>query len=220
MSRVWAVVAAAGRGERFGSAKQFAPLGGRPLFRWSLDVFLAHEEIEGVVLVVPGGADGPPLRAEGKLKAVVAGGPRRQDSVANGFGRVPPGESVVVLIHDGARPFVAPELISRVAAAARESGAAVPGLPVEDTVKEAVAGRVLRTPDRASLVRVQTPQGFLYPLLERALVAASEEKFTGTDEAALVERLGRPVAVVAGDPRNIKVTTPLDLKIAEALLDD
>jgi len=220
MSRVWAVVVAAGRGERFGAEKQFAPLRGRPLFRWSLDVFLAHEDIEGVVLVVPAGTDGPPLRAEGKLRAVVAGGPRRQDSVANGFGRVPAGESVVVLVHDGARPFVAPDLISRVAAAARESGAAVPGLPVEDTVKEAAGGRVLRTPDRSSLVRVQTPQGFLYPLLKRALEAAAAEKCTGTDEAALVERLGRAVTVVTGDPRNIKVTTPLDLKIAEALIDD
>ncbi|MBM3296770.1 MAG: 2-C-methyl-D-erythritol 4-phosphate cytidylyltransferase [Candidatus Aminicenantes bacterium] len=220
MGAAWAVIVAAGRGERFGGPKQLAPLRGRSLFRWSLDVFLAHEEVEGVVLVAPPEALGLVPAAGGKLRAVVAGGARRQDSVANGFRAVPESASGVVLIHDGARPLLAPELISRVAAAARESGAAVPGVGLEDTVKEVAGRRVVRTADRGALVRVQTPQGFLYPVLKEALEAAARDRFYGTDEAVLVERTGRPVTVVPGDPRNIKVTTPLDLRIMEALLDD
>jgi 2-C-methyl-D-erythritol 4-phosphate cytidylyltransferase len=219
MSGVWAVIVAAGRGERFGARKQLAALRGRPLYRWSLDAFDAHAEVEGIVLVVPPGQAGLFPAPGGKLRAVADGGERRQDSTAAGFRLVPPDANRVVLVHDGARPLVSAELISRVAAAAREAGAAVPGVPVEDTVKEAAAGRVVRTPDRSSLVRVQTPQGFLYPVLAEALEAAAAASFTGTDEAALVERLGRIVAVVAGEPGNVKVTTPQDLRIAEALID-
>jgi 2-C-methyl-D-erythritol 4-phosphate cytidylyltransferase len=102
--------------------------------------------------------------------------------------------------------------------AARTAGAAVPVLPLEDTLKEVRDGRVVGTPDRSRVFRVQTPQGFLYPVLKQALDAARHDRFYGTDEAMLVERIGLPVRAVAGDPRNIKITTPLDLKIAEALL--
>ena len=218
MGGAWAVIVAAGRGERFGSAKQFEPLGGKPLYRWSLEAFDRHEEVEGIVLVVPPGPAGPLPSPRGKLKAVVAGGAERQDSVRSGFSRVPAEGSIVVLVHDGARPLVSGELIGRVIAAARERGAAVPGLSVEDTIKEVYGGRVLRTVDRSSLVRVQTPQGFLHSVLREALELAAAQKFTGTDEAMLVERTGRTVALVEGDPKNIKVTTHWDIKVLEALI--
>ena len=221
MGRAWAIILAAGAGRRFGAAKQFALLQGRPLYEWSLAAFERHEDVEGIVLVLPAEGTGRQQPALwGKLQAIVAGGKERQDSVLNGFRRVPAGEDRIVLVHDAARPLVSPELISRVIQAAGEKGAAVPGLPIEDTVKEASGDTVLRTLDRTSLVRVQTPQGFLYPWLERALEDAAAGGFIGTDEAMLVEKAGKSVALVAGDPRNIKITTPLDLKIAEAMIDD
>jgi len=221
MGGAWAIIVAAGAGRRFGAAKQFALLKGRPLYEWSLKAFEGHEAVEGIILVLP--AEGLGLRQPapgGKLREVVAGGQERQDSVWNGFRCVPAGEDRVVLVHDGARPLVSPELISRVIRAAGEKGAAVPGLPIEDTIKEARGDAVWRTLDRASLVRVQTPQGFLYPWLGRALEEAASGGFTGTDEAMLVERAGKNVALVAGDLKNIKITTPLDLRIAEALADE
>jgi len=220
MHRAWAIIVAAGAGRRFGAAKQFALLKGRPLYEWSLEAFERHEAVEGVILVLP--AEGVGLRQpapEGKLREVVAGGKERQDSVWNGFRRVPAGEDRIVLVHDGARPLVSAELISRVIREAGEKGAAVPGLPIEDTIKEAGGDSVLRTLDRRSLVRVQTPQGFLYPWLRRALEEAAAGGFTGTDEAMLVEKTGKKVWLVAGDLKNIKITTPLDLRIAEAMID-
>jgi len=149
----------------------------------------------------------------------VRGGDRRQDSVWQGFRLLATAAPEVVLVHDGARPLVTAGLISRVIAAARADGAAVPVLAVEDTIKEVREGRVAATIDRTFLARAQTPQGFRYDILKRALDAARKDRFTGTDEAALVERAGLPVTAVAGDPRNIKITTPVDIPIAEALLD-
>jgi 2-C-methyl-D-erythritol 4-phosphate cytidylyltransferase len=221
MGKAWAVIVAAGAGRRFGAAKQFALLKGRPLYEWSVEAFGRHEEVEGIVLVLPEEGAGCPLPALGdKLKAVVAGGKERQDSVLNGFRRVPAAQDRVVLVHDGARPLVSGELISRVIHTAGEQGAAVPALPIEDTVKEASGEVVIRTLERSALVRVQTPQGFLYPWLGQALEGAAAGGFYATDEAMLVERSGRRVALVAGDVRNIKITTPLDLRLAEAMIDD
>jgi len=221
MGKAWAVIVAAGAGRRFGAAKQFALLKGRPLYEWSVEAFERHEDVEGIVLVLPAeGAGRPQPALGGKLRAVVAGGKERQDSVLNGFRRVPAGEDRVVLVHDGARPLVSRELISRVIQAAGEKGAAVPGLPIEDTVKEAAGDEVIRTLQRTALVRVQTPQGFLYSWLGQALEGAAAGGFYATDEAMLVERTGRRVVLVAGEVRNIKITTPLDLKIAEAITDD
>jgi 2-C-methyl-D-erythritol 4-phosphate cytidylyltransferase len=116
--------------------------------------------------------------------------------------------------------LVSEDLIDRVIEAAREAGAAVPAIPVEDTIKLVEGDEVSRTLDRERLFRVQTPQGFSYPVLKAALDKATEESFYGTDEASLVERIGRKVFVVQGDPKNIKITTPEDLRIAEAFLGD
>jgi 2-C-methyl-D-erythritol 4-phosphate cytidylyltransferase len=221
MGKAWAVIVAAGAGRRFGAAKQFALLKGRPLYEWSVEAFEQHEDVEGIILVLPAeGAGRPQPALGGKLRAVVAGGKERQDSVLNGFRLVPAEEDRVVLVHDGARPLVSRELISRVIQAAGEKGAAVPGLPIEDTVKEAAGDEVVRTLQRTALVRVQTPQGFLYSWLGPALEGAAAGGFYATDEAMLVERTGRRVVLVAGDVKNIKITTPLDLKIAEAMSDD
>jgi len=214
------LVVAAGAGKRFGGPKQFAYLRGQPVLEWTLERFQAHEAIDDIVLVLPDEQDMKHYRLRyPKIVDTVRGGDRRQDSVWQGFRLLKGSETGIVLVHDGARPLVSPELIGRVIAAARVLGAAVPVLPVEETVKEVRDGSVVRTLDRTSLVRAQTPQGFLYPLLKRALEAARKDRFQGTDEASLAERAGIPVAAVDGEPRNIKITTPVDIKIAEALLD-
>ncbi len=221
MSRVSALVVAAGAGRRFGGRKQFAALRGRPVVEWALEAFQAHGAVDDIVLVLPDEKDGERYRARfGKITAVVRGGRRRQDSVLRGFRAVAADRAGIVLVHDGARPLVSPALIGRVIAGALKSGAAVPVVPLEDTVKEVRDGRIAATVDRASLVRAQTPQGFLYGLLGQALETARKDGFSGTDESMLVERLGVPVIRVEGDPRNLKITTPLDLEIAEALVDD
>jgi 2-C-methyl-D-erythritol 4-phosphate cytidylyltransferase len=220
VSGATAVIVAAGEGRRFGGPKAFALLGGRPLLDRCVEAFESHEGVEAIVLVLPGARVGEDFaRRFRKVVSAVAGGPRRQDSVRNGFREVRGGGRDIVLIHDGARPLAGRALISRVIDEAARSGAAVPVLPLEDTVKEVREEGVLRTHDRSVLYRAQTPQGFFYEILEEALAAADRNGFGGTDEAMLVERTGRRVAAVAGDPRNIKITTPLDLRIAEALLE-
>jgi 2-C-methyl-D-erythritol 4-phosphate cytidylyltransferase len=221
MTTVCAIIVAAGEGQRFGSAKQFADLRGKPVLDWTLAAFNDHPEVGEIVLVLRDEKDGAGFRARfPKIAEVVRGGARRQDSVCRGFDRVRAGAAEIVLVHDGVRPLVSPELISRVIREAGRHGAAIPVVPVEDTIKETAGGKVVRTLDRANLCRVQTPQGFAYAVLERALQLACREGFAGTDEAGLVERAGAEVRVVEGDPRNIKVTTPADLKLAEAFLGD
>lgn len=216
MKRVSAIIVAAGEGQRFGSPKQFAPLGGKLVLEWCLEAFEAHAEVDEVVLVVKDEAKGKEyLQRYGKVSAVVRGGEERQDSVLSGFQQLDPAQAEIVLVHDGVRPFVSGALISRVIQAARERGAAIPVIRVEDTIKIIEGEEVKRTLEREKLFRVQTPQGFLYSTLKKALDKASEEGFYGTDEASLVERTGEGVAVVQGDVRNIKVTTPEDLKMAE-----
>lgn len=221
MTKVTAIIVAAGEGRRFGSAKQFALLGGRPVLDRSLAEYQAHPEIDEIILVLPAETEGPEYRRRyAKLAAVIGGGPRRQDSVALGFERLDCGPSDIVLVHDGVRPLVGRDVISRVIGKAKESGAAIPVVPVEDTIKETSGGTVVRTLERRNLQRVQTPQGFARRVLEKALKKAREDGFYGTDEAALVERTGHAVAVVAGDPRNIKITSPADLKAAEVFVED
>ena len=219
MSRASVLVVAAGLGKRFGQRKQFVYLEGKPVLEWTLEAFQAHAEVEAIVLVLPDEGDRKHYQSRyGKILDVVRGGEERQDSVWQGFRLLDPVATELVLVHDGARPLVGPALIDRVVAAARTDGAAVPVLPVDDTLKEVRDGRVVGTADRSRVYRVQTPQGFLYPVLKQALDTARRDRFYGTDEAALIERVGLPVRAVEGDPRNIKITTPLDLKIAEALL--
>jgi 2-C-methyl-D-erythritol 4-phosphate cytidylyltransferase len=221
MTGVAAIVVAAGEGRRFGSPKQFALLAGRSVLEWSLAAFEAHPRVGEIVLVLPDEALGPRFAAAfAKVRAVVRGGVRRQDSVLAGFSRLDRHRTDIVLIHDGARPLVGDALIRRIIREAAVHGAALPALPVEDTVKEGADNRVVRTVDRSRLYRVQTPQGFTYEILEEAFRRAAEDGFTGTDDASLVERLGKPVALVEGDPQNIKITTLLDLKWAEEILHD
>lgn len=221
MNRVSAVIVAAGEGRRFGSAKQFALLRGKPVLEWSLETFNAHPGIDELILVLAdAGLKKNFLGRYKKITAVVEGGEQRQDSVVGGFRAIDPRRAGIVLIHDGARPLAGKDLIERVIKETRQKGAVIPGLILDETVKEAANGEVLGTLDRTRLFRVQTPQGFTYPLLKRALDKANADHYYGTDEAALVERLGERVFIIAGDPENIKITLPRDLKMAEAFLAD
>lgn len=220
MRKVTAIIVAAGQGKRFGSAKQFAPFREKLILDWTIEAFELHDRVDEIILVLPDEKEREKyLSRFEKVSAVVKGGRLRQDSVVHGFESVRAEETRIVLVHDGVRPLVSREVISRVVEEAQRSGAAIPAIPVDDTIKEIAQGQVARTLDRKKLVRVQTPQGFSYEVLEKALRRAQKDGFYGTDEASLVERIGRPVAVVEGDPRNIKVTTPADLKIAEALFE-
>ena len=219
MSKVSVLIVAAGEGRRFGAAKQFALLKGETLLDRCLGTFEMDGAVDEIILVLPDPGQRDSLRGNyRKIASVVKGGVRRQDSVRNGFRELRARDEDVVLVHDGARPLVDGDLINRVILEAFRSGAAVPVLALEDTVKEVRDGSVALTYDRSRLFRVQTPQGFRYGVLNKALEAAARDGFYGTDEAMLVERTGGRVNVVDGDPRNIKVTTPLDLRIAEAML--
>jgi 2-C-methyl-D-erythritol 4-phosphate cytidylyltransferase len=222
---VAALVVAAGRGERLGHAlpKAFAPLAGRPLLLRALEAMAAVAAIDLVVPVVSA-ADRPSWRALepelsgiAKLAPAVDGGAERQDSVRAGVEALPDDVSLVA-IHDAARPLVRPEAVERVIAAARREGAAILALPVRDTVKRVQGGRILETPARSELWAAQTPQVFRIALLREALAKARAEGFVGTDDAQIVERLGVSVAVVEGDPANLKITHPEDLDAAEQWL--
>jgi 2-C-methyl-D-erythritol 4-phosphate cytidylyltransferase len=218
MRRVAAVIVAAGEGRRFGAAKQFAVFREKLILDWSIEAFELHDSVDDIILVLPDEGEREKYLARfEKVSEVVRGGRRRQDSVVHGFERVNAEETRIVLIHDGVRPLVGRELISRVIEETQRSGAAIPAVSVEDTIKEGEQGQVVRTLDRSRLYRVQTPQGFSYSILEKALRQAQQDGYYASDEAGLVERLGYPVALVEGDPRNIKITTPTDLKLAEAL---
>lgn len=208
MNAVWAVVVAAGRGSRFGGAKQYEDLGGRRVLDWSLAA--ARSAADGIVLVVAPERAGD---AEPSADAVVAGGETRSESVRAGLLAVP-ADAAVVVVHDGARPLAGPALFAAVVDAVRAGAdAAVPGVPVADTLKRVgEGGAVLDTIDRDGLVAVQTPQAFR----AAALRAAHRDGGEATDDAALVERAGGRVVVVHGDPANVKVTTPADLAALRA----
>jgi 2-C-methyl-D-erythritol 4-phosphate cytidylyltransferase len=207
---VWAVVVAAGRGERFGAPKQYEALGGRRVLDWALDA--AGARADGVVLVVP-----PERVAEPEPGAtvVVAGAATRSGSVRAGLASVPP-SAEVVLVHDAARPLAPPAVFDAVLdAVAAGADGAVPGLPVSDTVKRvAPDGTVLETLDRSALVTVQTPQAFRAGALRAAHAAGGE----ASDDAALVEAAGGRVVVVPGASAGAKVTAPGDLPALEAEL--
>lgn len=214
------IIVAAGEGKRFGSAKQFALLRGKPVLDWCVEKFIDHPEVDEIVLVLPDEKKKADyLRRSQKIVAVVRGGSRRQDSVRRGLEALNAETADIVLVHDGVRPLLSPALIERVIWGARRDKAVIPVVPIEETVKEVVTGRIVRTLDRACLYRAQTPQGFSYSLLKRALQEADEEGYSGTDEAELVERLGEKVAVVEGEAQNLKITTKDDLRMAEAWLD-
>ena len=200
----WAIVVAAGTGERFGERKQFQRLGFGRVVDWALRS--AREHCDGVVLVVPADAAD---RAEPQADAVVAGGGTRSTSVRNGLAEVP-ADADIVVVHDAARPVPVPDVWRRVLDAIRAGAdAAVPGVPVTDTLRHVDGGPA----DRTRFVAVQTPQAFRADALRRAHLAEPES----TDDASLVEAAGGRVVLVEGDPANIKITTPLDLQVAELL---
>lgn len=222
---VVAILAAAGRGERLGAGvpKPLVALGGRTILECSLDAFDASDRVHEIVAVLPPElADAPPpaLARVRKPLFVVTGGPRRQDSVANGFDHVSERADVVV-VHDAARPFVTADLIARAVDAAFESGAAIAALAARDTVKQADlsggAPVVTSTLARETIFLAQTPQAFRRRVLQDA-VALGRAGVEATDEAALAERAGHRVRLVEGDPRNIKITTQADLAFARGLV--
>ena len=208
----WTIVVAAGSGTRFGSGepKQYQPLAGHRVLDWSL--VAARSVSDGVVVVVPPDrVDDPEPQAE----VVVAGADTRSGSVRAGLAAVPL-EAEVVVIHDAARPLALPALFEAVVGAVQQGAdGAVPGLPVTDTIKRVERGVVVETPDRATLVAVQTPQAFRGHALRRAHAGGGE----ATDDAALVEAAGGTVVVVLGDPANRKVTNPGDLAELAGILE-
>ncbi|MBN1225233.1 MAG: 2-C-methyl-D-erythritol 4-phosphate cytidylyltransferase [Candidatus Aminicenantes bacterium] len=221
MHKISVILVAAGEGQRFGAPKQFVPLNGKPVLEWCLESFETHLRIREIILVLMSDVQKKDyMEKYKKISYVVTGGKYRQDSVMAGFQKIDPSRTDTVLVHDGVRPLIGHDLISRVLQATKEYGAAIPVLTIEDTLKRIEGQKVLQTLDRSQIVRVQTPQGFSYPILKTALERARKDAFYGTDEAALVERIGGSIFLVPGDPRNLKITTPDDLKIAEAFCED
>jgi 2-C-methyl-D-erythritol 4-phosphate cytidylyltransferase len=219
----WAVIVAAGRGERLGGdrPKAFAKLNGRALLAQSLERLEASDLVDSIVIVAPEGWEEPTiLLAEelgaGKVSASVSGGATRTESVRAGVAEVPE-EALVVLVHDAARPFLPGDVIERVLAPLGEGwDGAVPALPVADTLKRAGPdGAVAETVDRSGLYAVQTPQAFLADVLRKALAGAVED---ASDCAALVEAQGGRVKLVEGDRRLVKVTTAEDLALVASML--
>jgi len=218
------LIAAAGSGRRMGADgnKLLLPVAGRPVLAWTLDAALACEAISWIGIV------GQPIDADPIAGLVAAaaptkpvqwilGGDTRQESVSRGLAALPP-EAAGVLIHDGARCLVEPELLSRCAAAVNAGLAVIAATPVTDTIKEVNGGTITATPERSRLWAAQTPQGFGVEQLRNAHATASREGWEVTDDAALYERLGLAVQVLEAPASNIKLTTPFDLTIAAAVL--
>lgn len=214
-----AIVAAGGRGERAaGDApgpKQFREVAGRPLVVWSIEALTAAG-CSPIVVVVPEDHLSEAESLLGSLEVVIApGGATRQASVASGLDEI---SAEVVVIHDGARPLVTPELVQETLARLDRYDAAIVGMPMDETLKVADGEKVGATVDRSSLWRVQTPQAFRTDALRRAHDRAAADGFVGTDDAQLIERDGGSVALVRGSRLNIKVTYAEDFLLAEALL--
>ena len=215
-------MAAAGSGSRLGKgSKALVQLNGRTTLARVLELFLALDEVDRIVVV------GPPSRLEfaereveslhpGKPVTVKAGGESRQESVRVGLSAL--GECDFVLVHDAARPLATPALVRRVLAAAIESGAAFPAISPRDAVKRVEGNRLVESLDRSRIVLAQTPQAFAYELLSRAHREAADAGLVGDDDAQLVAATGHAVTMVEGEPANIKLTTPEDLGVVEALI--
>jgi 2-C-methyl-D-erythritol 4-phosphate cytidylyltransferase / 2-C-methyl-D-erythritol 2,4-cyclodiphosphate synthase len=220
MASCIALVVAAGRGTRLGAPlpKQYLPLAGKPVLRYSLETLASHPGIDAVRVVFnPDDAASYEAAARGlDLLPPVAGGAARQDSVRLGLESLAAAPPARVLIHDAARPFLDRETIDHVLAALDEAPGAIPALPVKDTVKRGVSGRVAETLDRSALWRAQTPQGFDYAAILAAHRAAQGSELS--DDAAVAERAGLAVRLVAGSEANFKVTTAEDLEQGERLL--
>ena len=214
-----AVIVAAGTASRMrGIDKMLAPLAGQPVLLRTVRALAASSRI-GQIIVVTRDDLLESVRAlcgeDSKVRAVVPGGATRAESVLNGLQCV---ETQFVAIHDGARPLVTPEVIDAAISAAEETGAAAPAVPVHDTIKIAESGMVRATPDRATLYAVRTPQVFETARIRAALADALEKALPLTDDCSAAEAAGLPVALTAGSEENIKITTPIDLVLAEAIL--
>ena len=220
-----AIIAAAGAGTRMASdrPKQFLLLAGTPVIFHTLKVFEQCDSIDEVIVVLPAEESAGFLSLAGKygvrkLARVVPGGATRADSVKRGLMAIRSATAEIVAVHDGVRPFVTVEEIEATVAAAKADGAAILVAPVNDTIKEVSGARVLRSLDRGTLRRALTPQCFRYELLREAFHHADVNDPSLTDESALIEKLGKPVSIVEGSARNIKITTAEDLAIAKAIL--
>ena len=223
LKRCGAVIVAAGSASRMGGIdKVMAPLNGEPMIARTVRAFQNCDAISEIVVVtredlilpITGLCSGMD-----KVKAVVAGGSSRQESVHLGLNALSD-SCKLAAIHDGARPLISWQVIDRVVRAANTYGAAAPAIPVKDTIKVVQGGIVKETPDRASLQAVQTPQVFDFDILRGALKKAKQDGAQVTDDCSAVERIGLTVKIVEGEERNLKVTTPLDLKIAQLLLEE
>ena len=227
-SKAFALIPAAGMGKRMGASinKQYLHLDGLPIVARTISVFEESPLIEAIYLVIP--ADEIPYCREHVLAAcgfskvveIVPGGRERQNSVMNGLNamRGHVADDDVVLIHDGVRPLITPQLLRDAIEVARNNDGALVAVPAKDTIKTVRDGMIIDTPPREMLWQAQTPQAFRFAVIHDAYRAAEEEGFMGTDDASLVERRGGIVKVVRGDYRNIKITTPEDLILAEAFL--
>jgi 2-C-methyl-D-erythritol 4-phosphate cytidylyltransferase len=223
-AEVGVIVAGAGSGSRLGlGSKALVTLNGRTLLARALELFLSLEEVDRMVVVGPPGQldrvrqEVAAFRPERPVE-VCEGGATRQQSVRSGLALLEGCE--YVLVHDVARPLASPALVRRVLAATRRVGAAVPGMPLRDAVKRVEGHWLVESLDRSRLVLAQTPQGFRYQVLERAHFQAADAGLVGDDDAQLVAAAGHAVAVVEGEPANVKLTTPEDLVVVEALLRD
>ena len=225
-----ALIPAAGMGKRMGASinKQYLLLDGLPIVARTIRVFEELPEIAAIYLVIPE-AEIPYCREQvveacgfRKVCAIVPGGKERQNSVMNGLRAMAPvmEQGGVVVIHDGVRPLISSELLRESIRVAHESDGALVAVPAKDTIKIVRDGVVASTPDRETLWQAQTPQTFRFDVIYAAHQAAERDGFMGTDDASLVERSGGQVRVVRGDYRNIKITTPEDLILAESFLAD
>ena len=223
LKRCGAVIVAAGSASRMGGIdKVMAPLNGEPMIARTVRAFQNCDAISEIVVVTRQDLILPitSLCSDmDKVQAVVAGGSSRQESVHLGLNALSD-KCKLAAIHDGARPLISWQVIDRVVRAANTYGAAAPAIPVKDTIKVVQGGVVKETPDRASLQAVQTPQVFDFDILRGALKKAKQDGAQVTDDCSAVERMGMAVKIVEGEERNLKVTTPLDLKIAQLLLEE
>ncbi len=218
------LIPAAGMGRRMGADcnKQYLNLADRPILAHTLALFDDHPRVERIYIISPED-EIPYCRQEivdryafSRVRGLVAGGAERQDSVRNGLHSCEAAEDDIVVVHDGVRPFFPPQLLEGVIETAARVGGCVVGVPVKDTIKEVEAGMIQGTPQRSRLWQAQTPQAFRFGLLRDLHRRAADEGFCGTDDASLLEHFGYPVAMVEGDYRNIKITTPEDLVLARA----
>lgn len=221
--KVSAIITAAGLGKRMGSQtpKQFLKLNGKPIISHTIEKFESSHLVDFISIVTDSAwiSESETLLRNLNLTKkwrVVAGGDVRQDSVLNGLKSIPP-DTEIVVVHDGVRPFISPEVIDRSIKTARENGSCIVAVPLKDTIKKG-NDKIVETVDRSGLWAAQTPQTFRYDILKDAFDRAYESNFYGTDEAMLVERIGEPVMLLNGSYKNIKITTPEDMEIAEAFV--